>query len=173
MSEQVHWKLLTNPNYLGGCHFSDGKDKIVTIKKTAYEKVIGDKGREDEKMVMHFVEDVKPLILNKTNPKIIASLFKSPMLSDWDNKKIQLFFDPTVKFGKEVVGGVRVRPFLPQIQSMDLVCCDCNSKVLPINNLTAKQVAGTTQKKYGRILCAECGAKAKAEAEKGKVEDVL
>lgn len=173
MSEAVHWKLLTNPNYLGGCHFSDGKDKIVTIEKTAYEKVVGDKGRTEEKMVMHFKEDVKPLILNKTNPKIIAELFRSPMLSDWDNKKIQLYFDPSVKFGRDVVGGVRVRPFLPQIQSTDLVCCDCKDKILPASGLTAEQVAATTQKKYGRILCAECGAKAKAEAEKGKVEDVL
>lgn len=173
MSEQVHWKLLTNPNYLGGCHFSDGKDKIVTIEKTAYEKVVGDKGRTEEKMVMHFKEDVKPLILNKTNPKIISELFRSPMLSDWDNKKIQLYFDPTVKFGKDVVGGVRVRKFLPKIESTDLICSDCGAKILPANNLTAERVAGVTQKKYGRILCAECGVKAKAEAEKSKVEDVL
>lgn len=40
-------------------------------------------------------------------------------------------------------------------------CTDCGDPVQPFGNMTAAQVAYTTNRKYGRTLCDKCGAKAK------------
>lgn len=41
------------------------------------------------------------------------------------------------------------------------VCTDCGKEVEGFGNMSAEQVAAATQRKYGRTLCVNCGAKAK------------
>ena len=41
------------------------------------------------------------------------------------------------------------------------ICADCGNEVKAFGNYSAKQVAGINQKKYGRILCADCSSKLK------------
>ena len=73
MNEKTHWKKYTNPNYLGAYAFQPGEEKTVTIKEVKREAVQNQSGTE-ECTVAHFVEDVKPLILNKTNCKTISTV---------------------------------------------------------------------------------------------------
>lgn len=166
----THWKKLYNPNYFGCYCFEDGKDIVLTIKKMVQENVVGEGGRSELCTVMYFVENVKPLICNKTNCKMIEKLFKTPIIEKWSGRKIQLYVDNNVRFGKETVQGVRIRPFLPKIQSQDISCFDCKQLVQGVANMNAQQMAEYTQKKYGRTLCANCATK---EAEKMKGSDIL
>ncbi len=53
---------------------------------------------------------LKPMILNATNSKMLKSITESPFIEDWQNVKVTVFVDPNVKFGKEVMEGLRIRP---------------------------------------------------------------
>ena len=170
MSNLTHWKKLTNPDYLGAYALEPGQDLIVTIKAVANEVVTGSDGKKETCSVMHFVEDVKPLILNATNSKTITKLLKTPYIEQWAGKKIQLFVERGIKAFGEVVDAIRVRPFLPV--EKELICADCGKKIEGFGNTKAEVVAKHTLSKYGRMLCSECGQKV-AEANKPKDEGVL
>lgn len=81
----------------------------VTIAGFSQEEVKGDDGTE-LCPVLHFEEDVKPLILNKTNKNRIKHITKAETAGQARGKKINVFNDPMVEFGGRLTGGVRIRP---------------------------------------------------------------
>ena len=66
-------------------------------------------GQEQEvKFALHFVEsDYLPLLLNRTNVRILVDLFGIES-DDWRGRKVRVYADPNVSFGGKRVGGVRV-----------------------------------------------------------------
>lgn len=166
MNEQkTHWKTLTNPNYLGGYSIPEGKDIIVTIDYVCREEIVGAKGKKEFEVVAHLKDGVLPFILNKTNMKTIQKLYKSPYIEDWGGRAIQIYFDPTVKFGGETLGGLRIRQTVPQQSSISLICADCGAEITAYGEFTAEQMATRAYQKYGKPLCINC-----AQAEKLKIE---
>lgn len=166
----THWKKLTNPDYLGAYALEPGQDLIVTIKSVANEVVTGTDGKKETCSVMHFMENVKPLVLNATNSKTIAKLLKTPYIEQWSGRKIQLYVETGIKAFGDIVDAIRVRPFLPVEQ--ELKCADCGKKIEPFGKMSAEVVAKHTLKTYGKMLCSECATKA-AEAKKQADEGVL
>lgn len=161
MNNKTHWKKLTNPNYLGAYAFDEGKDMILTVASVGNELVTGDGGRKEECTVCHFVENVKPLILNKTNMKSIQKVLGTPYIEEWAGHKIQIYVDPKVKFGKEITGGLRVRNYAPSTQK--IICQSCGGEIQPRGKSTAEQIATYTAQKYGQALCAACATKVAAK----------
>lgn len=161
MNNKTHWKKLTNPNYLGAYAFDEGKDMILTVAAVGNELVTGDGGRKEECTVCHFVENVKPLILNKTNMKSIQKALGTPYIEEWAGHKIQIYVDPKVKFGKEITGGLRVRNYAPSTQK--IICQSCGGEIQPRGKSTAEQIAAYTTQKYGQALCAACATKVAAK----------
>lgn len=89
--EKTHWKKYNNPDYLGAYAFQPGEEKTVTIKEVKREMVFNPSGSgKEECTVAHFVEDVKPLILNVTNCKTISKVWGTPYIEDWAGRKITL-----------------------------------------------------------------------------------
>lgn len=169
---QTHWKKLHNPDYLGSYALTPGEDLIATIQVVKNEMVIGPDGKKEECTVIHFIEhNIKPMIINATNAKTIAKLFKTPYIEEWQNKKIQIYSASVKAFG-ETVDALRIRAFLPQITDAVPKCFDCKKEIEPTGNMNAGQMAGYTQKKYGKPLCVECATKLKQEQSEKK-EDVL
>ncbi|MGN1087183.1 MAG: hypothetical protein ACI4Q5_09120, partial [Porcipelethomonas sp.] len=78
---------------------------------------------------------------------------------------------PTIKFGRETVGGLRIRPFIPQQQKSLLKCSDCGNEITAAYGKDAKWVSQYTHKNYGKELCAECAAKLKAKLDEQKAPD--
>lgn len=170
METLTHWKKLTNPDYLGAYALEPGKDLIVTIKAVANEVVTGTDGKKETCSVMHFTENVKPMVLNATNSKTITKLLKTPYIEQWKGRKIQLYVEYGVKAFGDIVDALRVRPFLPV--DKELICADCGKKIEPFGNRSAEVVAKHTLKTYGKMLCSECATKA-AEALKKNDEGAL
>lgn len=116
---KTHWRKFINDTYLNESDFLNpetGEHMTVvgTITKIKTEKVTNPSGKSDELPILHFNE-CKPLVLSaKINFKNIESALKSSFIEDWQGKKIELFYDPTVKFGPQRVGGVRVKPVAPK-----------------------------------------------------------
>jgi hypothetical protein len=169
METLTHWKKLMNPDYLGGYALTPGQDLIATIKSVGNEEVTGPDGKKEICSVIHFYEDIKPMILNATNNKTIANLFKTPYIEQWTGKKIQIYTEKVKAFG-QVWDALRIRPFLPVDKK--LVCADCGSLIEAFGKTSAEVVAKHTLNSYGRMLCSECAKKA-AEANKPADEGVL
>lgn len=112
---KTHWRKLYNPNYLGSYSLEEGKDMILTIKDVTLENVTGSDGKTDECTVVKWVENVKPMILNKTNASAISKVMGSPYIEDWKGKSIQLYVTQIKAFG-EIVDALRVRPFSPKTE---------------------------------------------------------
>jgi hypothetical protein len=55
-------------------------------------------------------EPLKPMILNATNSKTMKAITGSPFIDDWQNVAVTVYVDPNVKFGKEIMEGLRIRP---------------------------------------------------------------
>lgn len=170
--ERTHWKKLTNPNYLGAYELLDsGDDLILTIDHVKEEKVIGTDGKKDDCVVAHFRENVKPMILNATNLKMIQKLYKTPFIEEWQGKKIQVGVEKVKAFG-EIVDALRVRKFIPQTAETEKFLCECcGDEIQPMKNKTAEALAKYTKTKYGAALCAKCATKAAQNENKGVNED--
>ena len=63
-------------------------------------------------------EKLKPMILNATNSNTLKKLTGSPFIEDWVNLKVTVYVDPNVRFGKEVMEGLRISPKVPVAASI-------------------------------------------------------
>ena len=85
----------------------DGVD--LTIRGFKTEAVKGDHG-DESKIVLYFVEEgYKPMILNQTNSKRIGIATGCKSAGEARGKKINVYCDPMIEFGGEIVGGLRIR----------------------------------------------------------------
>jgi hypothetical protein len=157
---KTHWKKLQNPDYLGSYSLEPGKDMILTIKNVKVESVTGPDNRKEDCTVMYFVENVKPMIVNATNAKIISKLYKTPYIEEWAGKKIQIYSTEVKAFG-DVVEALRIRPKVPANQAaFNTKCTDCSNDIAGVGDKTSEQIAQRTYAKYGRSLCSDCATKA-------------
>jgi hypothetical protein len=86
-----------------------GEDGLVlTIKGFRMETLKSDEGDED-KTVVHFVEDVKPMVLNRTNAQLVGVATGAKTAGDARGKQIVVYNDPTVGFGGKIMGGLRIK----------------------------------------------------------------
>ena len=168
----THWKVFQNPDYLGAYAFQPNEEKVLTIDRvevgTVYNTEIN---RKEQKRVMYFRErDVKPLILNTTNAKIITDLLRTPYVQQWAGRKIILVVEK-VKWRKELVDGVRVkRQVIEEKQEPVFTCEICKKKIQASGTFTAQQIAMGTKSKYGKILCMDCGTKQKESTQEKPIE---
>ena len=117
---KTHWKKLTHPDYLGAYELMDGsataKELTVMIKEVKVQQVKGADGKSEECTVCYLV-GTKPMILNKTNQKIMEKLFSSPYIEDWAGKKMILHVARVKAFG-DTVDALRVKPTAPKLPEL-------------------------------------------------------
>lgn len=152
MENKTHWKKLTNPNYLGSYAFQPGEEKTVTIKEVKRETVTNANG-DEECTVAYFEEDVKPLILNKTNANMIAKVWGTPYIEDWSGLRITLKVKKIKAFG-EMVDAVRVSKDRPMDEA--IICKSCGLPIQGASGKTPKEIETLTNG-----LCASCARKEK------------
>ena len=96
--------------YLEGLMIKD-KPITLTIKGVTQEELTSQRGKEI-KLIVHFKERDKSLILNKTNTKQIVKFF-GPETNDWHGKKVTLYAEKGTWFGTEGYA-IRVDGRLPK-----------------------------------------------------------
>lgn len=154
--EKTNWKNLANYDYLGA-YSLDGtglSEIVLTIKSIRRERVTAAGGNSEDCIVAYFDETkydnkviVKPMVLNKTNCKIISELYKSQFIEDWIGKKI-IIYATTTKFARDIVPCLRVKKELPKQETYS--CSVCGK---PIDKKTYEGSVA----KYGVALCGkEC-----------------
>lgn len=155
----THWKSLHNPDYLGAYSLEAGKDMTLTIKHVVREVVTSTGGKKEECTVAHFIEPVKPMILNRTNSKTIQKMYGTPYIEQWVGKKVTLFSAITKLAGEEVEC-LRIRsdkPANPVLSISDTVnftkCREAIQKGYSIEQLSSKWTI--TPEVEAKLLAAE------------------
>jgi len=86
-----------------------GAGVLVTIREIYQDNVAKEGAPEEMKWCIQFDEVEKPMVLNSTNGQIIAQITKQEDTDHWPGAKVVLYDDPSVSFGGQLVGGIRVR----------------------------------------------------------------
>jgi hypothetical protein len=116
MESKTHWKKVFNSDYLGSCDLEDGKDLKAVIKSVTVQNVKGSDGKEQERNVATFTDtNLKPMILNATNCKLMKKFAKSVFINDWNNIPVQIYVKDDIKAFGEVTEGLRIRPTQPNL----------------------------------------------------------
>lgn len=102
----MNFKLMFKGDYIKAVEFN-GKVPTMTIASVKIMPLEGDKGVKD-KGVISFRETDRGMVLCRTNAESIAAMF-GPETDAWVGKRVTLFEDKTVKMGRDVVGGIRVK----------------------------------------------------------------
>jgi hypothetical protein len=92
-------------NYLAQDDFP--APKTLVIARVSIDEVRRPGGVKVKKPILHFTAG-KPMVLNKTNGVVLAKRYGRNS-DDWTGKPIEVYAEPNVNFGGELVGGLRVR----------------------------------------------------------------
>ena len=115
---KTHYRKVFKSDHLGVADLEDlkevGNNLIFTIRQVKQEMGVSVAGRKGNHNIAYFNEKIKPLVLNATNSKTMKSLCGgSSFVEDWSNVLVQLYIDPSAKFGDNI-GGVRIHPNQPK-----------------------------------------------------------
>lgn len=118
---KTHYRNVFKSDHLGVADLEEflekGSNLIFTIREVKQEIGVSVAGKKGNHNIAYFVENIKPLVLNATNSKVIKSFANnSSFVEDWQNITIQLYIDSNVKMKGETVGGVRINPVKPVIK---------------------------------------------------------
>ncbi len=91
-------------NYIKSEHVKAGPIGPLTIASVQNEDMGG-----EEKPCVFFADHPKALPLNKGNADLLADAFGDET-GGWEGKKIEVLFDPNVRFQGKKTGGMVVRP---------------------------------------------------------------
>lgn len=113
--EKTHWQQSPNKNYLGHPDLPNGEDLVLTIKSAKWEDVKNPKSNTVEnKRVIRWKENVKPMICNETNAATIVSVTGIKFMDDSNDARIQLYVAQIVdKKTKNKIDCIRIRNFKP------------------------------------------------------------
>lgn len=127
---KTHYRKVLKSDHLGSADLEEmteeGKSLVFTISHVKQEYGTRVAGKKIDANIAYFVEDIKPLVLNATNAKVIKGFAGTPFIELWKGIPIELYIDPTVRMKGEVVGGVRIKPVMPKIQTTKPVFTESN-----------------------------------------------
>ena len=111
MQDDITWSDCSSSRYLQQDDIVPKEGRTVTIEKFERQIIEGKAGEPDkEKVCVKFAEFDKWFVLNSTNGKAIKKFTNSSMPLDAEGKQIEIFVDPSISFGGQIVGGIRIRP---------------------------------------------------------------
>ena len=120
--EKTHWKKVFNSDYLGAADLDNGKDLKAVIKSVSVQEVKGSDGSKKNCNVATFTDpNLKPMILNVTNCKLVKKFAKSVFINDWNNIPVQIYVKDDIKAFGEVTEGLRIRPQQPSMDKPKLI----------------------------------------------------
>jgi hypothetical protein len=159
-----------NPNYLGSWDLDElpNREVTLTIAQIKDENVIGAEGRESVCTVCYWTDkSFKPMILNVTNKKTLAKLYKTKDTEKLKGKSVIIGTEKVKAFG-DVHDALRIRSRMPVAPNQGSLpkCEQCGKDITAAGNMNPAQVADYRKQRYGKALCNDC-AKAAAEGAKG------
>jgi hypothetical protein len=116
-TDKTHYRKAFDSPYLSSADIVE--PTTLTIKRVTLEKDKTKKSKEQFNTA-YFVEKeirpgepLKPMILNATNSKTVKNLTGSAFIEDWNDVRVTVYVDKNVKFGNEILEGLRISPKPP------------------------------------------------------------
>ena len=155
-------KMGKNPNYLGSWDIEElpNKELTLTIDKIVDEDVVTN-GTKEKCTVCYWTDNTfKPMVLNVTNKKTIAKLYKTKDTEKLKGKSVVVGIEKVKAFGG-VHDALRIRPRIPQaVNAVKPKCEQCGADINGAGKMNPEQMAAYTKTKYGKALCEACATKA-------------
>lgn len=156
------WEKIIDPNFINAELIGEvGAEKVVTIKDIDFMECFDSRSNSKISKQAVAFEECKPMILNKTNAKMLKKLF-SP--NDDDPKlcighKVVLYV-VSVKVGGKQTTGIRIKEYSEE------KCSDCGKAILPAAGKSVAELIEISNRNCGRQLCLACMQKVAKENEK-------
>jgi hypothetical protein len=124
-TEKTHYRKAFDSPYLSSADITG--PTILTIRCVRLEPD-HTKKTKDQFNTAYFAEKelrpgetLKPMILNATNSRTLKKLAGSPFIDDWNNIPVTIYVDNAVKFGRDTVEGLRIKPEAAKVQKPELL----------------------------------------------------
>lgn len=155
----VYQKTL-DKTYLGHWDVPEGGDLVLTIDHFEKNEIKSGPSAAAEKKHICYFKESKPMVVNKTNLKSIASVLGSDRFEDWEGKQIALYAAPVPQ--AESGKGLRVRPYRPKVEELKCEVCGCTIADHEADGKTysAKAIANNALTKFGKYMCYDCAHEA-------------
>ncbi len=104
-------------------------------------------------------EKLKPMILNATNSKMMDRITGSPFIEDWSGRRITIYVDANIKFGRDTVEGLRIRPAAERkVLTPDMATGWANAKAAFLRDVDLTKVLARVDisQEHQLQLIAEC-----------------
>ena len=153
------WEKIIDPNFINAELIGEvGAEKVVTIKDIDFMECYDNKAKAKiQKQAVSF-EECKPMILNKTNAKMLKKLF-SP--NDDDPKKCVghkvVIYVVSVKVAGQETTGIRIKEYSEE------KCEECGQAILPKAGKTVAELIEISKRNCGKQLCITCMQKVAAK----------
>ncbi len=114
---KTHYRKVFDSPYLAAADLVE--DTILTISRV---EVKSDETKKTKDLfnTAYFAEKelrpgekIKPMILNAQNSKVVSVLAGSKFIEDWKDIPVTIYVDPNIRFGKDIVEGLRISPIKP------------------------------------------------------------
>lgn len=115
---KTHWKKAFNKDYLGS-HDLDEKDLVAVIDHVEVREVQDTSGGKEKRNVAIFKGNVKPMVLNVTNCKVVKTFATSNYIEDWKDIPVTIYSKDVKAFG-EIVEALRIREKQPVTEKPEL-----------------------------------------------------
>ena len=161
-------KMGSNPEYLGSWDLEEqpNREITLTIDRIVDEKVVTN-GQSEQCTVIYWTDkNVKKMIINITNKKTLARLYKTTDTEKLKGKAVTIGIDKVKAFG-DVHDALRIRKRIPhQTNTASFPKCEnCGQDIGATSGMTPEQVSAYTKQKYGKCLCGQCATAAKGAAQ--------
>jgi hypothetical protein len=116
-TKKHHYRNVFKSDHLGSADLEDlienGTPLIFTITHAKQELGVKVAGKKIDANIVYFKENIKPMVINATNGKILKKFTGSSFVEDWNNVAVELYIDENVK---AVTGGTTQGVRIMQVQ---------------------------------------------------------
>lgn len=120
METKTHWRKFDKTDFLGAVDLDEMTPSEITVVIDKVEwKEVKVRGVKEMHRIATFKQNIKPMIINVENGKILQSFVNSKHLEDWTNIPVTIYIKSGVKFGSEVTDALRFRPSKPVLKKVD------------------------------------------------------
>jgi hypothetical protein len=122
--DKTHYRKAFNSPYLSSADIIG--PTVLTIQRVSLDQ---DKTKKTKDFfnTAYFIEkelrpgeELKPMILNAGNSRIMKTMTGSPFIEDWQNIPVTIYVDKSVKFGRDTVEGLRISQEKPKLVKPEL-----------------------------------------------------
>lgn len=153
------WEKVIDPNFISAELIgTSGAEKVVTITNIDFAECYDEQKKAKVQKQTVFFKECKPLVLNKTNARMLKKLFSpnSDTPSDCVGHKVLLCVESIKAFGK-TTDAIRIKEY------SETKCEECGNVILPISGKSVDELIEISKRNCNKVLCVACMKKFKEE----------